>query len=543
MASRGRYLKPAEFGRLLADLRITSNMFQDRLLEWFEEQRIILPVARIRWPDWVVLESRGIEPNPRPTDEERAEAEQLHKALRLWNRPDLDSRLDHPLDDVNPPGASLVDRRIGDRPFESWDSMRTNVAAPDAEPLYVSTAAETYYHDWQALLVADAMEMGVHLVFDTRDPDLRALALGDDLAGLTPVPRWCIVSLEAPGGLTAGLRWASFLDAAARVEIVRDRKLSAIWRAHGFKPFTLEGAERDDFVDTSKREAVARVAEIGAGVPDVVGFIVYLSDRWDEWSRRGRAEVAGEYARQLRRALRLAKDAFNLTHEQVEAEVGQAFGDGFARLAAILPDWTKEARGHLDRSLRHVVLPRAPSAGPDLTLVDPDVTDLLDWMSEHTWKVHLAIEEIIEHQAGASPESHDAHARAVESLTTALEHLVGDLLGEANIPPSGTLMTKLQRLWSSDSDVLQALETHRGLSGTKQGATRADRLATIAALPPAGDKTGVTQTLLRAVLYRNDGLHNSMSGWPDDELHDAAIAVLTALLFCRKHTLVNPPNP
>jgi hypothetical protein len=543
MASRGRYLKPAGFGRLLADLRITPNMFQDRLLEWLEQQRIVLPVARIRWPDWVVLESRDIEADPPPTDEERAEAEGLRKALRLWNRPDLDSRLDHPLDEANPPGVSLVVRRIGDRPFESWDSMRTNVAPPDAEPLYVSYGVETYYHDWQALLVADAMEMGVRLVFDTRDPALRELALGDDLARLAPVQRWRTLSLDAPRGLTAGLRWAPFLDAAARVEIARDRKLSAIWRAHEFKPFTLEGAERDDFAETSKREAVARVAEIGAGLPDVVEFIVYLTDRWDEWSRGGRAEVAGEYARQLRRALRLAKDAFNLTHEQVEAEVGGALGDGFSRLAAILPDWTKDARAHLERSLRHVVLPRAPTAGPDLTLVEPDVTDLLDWMSEHTWKVHLAVEEIIEHQAGGSPESHDAHARAVESLTTALEHLVGDLLGEANIPPSGTLMIKLQRLWSSDSDVRQALETHRGLSGTKQGVTRADRLAAIAALPPAGDKTGVAQTLLRAVLYRNDGLHNSMSRWPDDELHDAAIAVLTALLFCRKHTLVNPPIP
>ena len=543
MASRGRYLKSAEFGRLLADLRITSNMFQDRLLEWLEEQRIVLPVARIRWPDWAVLESRGLEAELRPTDEERAEAEGLRKALRLWNRPDLDPRLDHPLDTVDLPGASLVGGRVGDRPFESWDSMRTNIAPPGVEPVYVSESVETYYHDWQALLVADAMQMGVRLVFDTRDPELRALASAGDLAKLAPVPRWRTVSIQAPRGLTTGLRWAPFLDAAARVEIVRDRKLSAIWRAHEFQPFTLEGPERDDFVATSKRAASERIAEIGAALPDVVAFIVYLCERWEEWSRGGRAELAAEYVRQLRRSLRLARDAFELTYEEVETEVGRAFGDGHARLTAILPDWTREAREQLERSLRQVVLPQAPSAGPDLTLVEADVTDLLDWTSEHSWKVHLAVEDIIKHQAGASPESHDAHARAVESLTTALEHLVGDLLSEVNIPPAGTLMPKLRRAWSSDPDVFQALKTHYGLSGTKTGVTRADQLAAIAALPPMGDKTGVAQTLLRAVLYRNDGLHNSMSGWPDDELHDAAIAVLTALLFCRKHTLVNPPQP
>lgn len=117
--------------------------------------------------------------------------------------------------------------------------------------------------------------------------------------------------------------------------------------------------------------------------------LVYLTDRWDEWSRRGRTEMAGEYARQLRRALRLAKDAFDLAYEQVEAEVGRAFDDGFARLAAILPDWTRQARDQLERSLQHVVLPRAPSAGPDLALVGSDVTDLLDWTSEHSWNERL----------------------------------------------------------------------------------------------------------------------------------------------------------
>jgi len=542
MATRGRYLTPAEFGRLLAELRITSTMFQTPLLEWLERERIVVPIARIRWPDSMVLENRGVATAPPPTDAERSASEALNRALALWKRPDADPELCHPLDHPEPPGARLVEKRVGERPFETWDSMRTNIAPQGAPPLYVTDGVDTYYHGWQALLVADALEMGVRVIFDTREPDRLALAHERDLTRLPEDPHRChLVSYHAPRGLKAGLKWAPFLDAAARLEIVRHRKTAAIWRAHGNEPFTLEGAERDEFNASSVREAVARVTELGASLADVVEFIVYLCDRWDEWTRHGRAEVAADYARQLRRALRLTKDAFGLTEAQVETEVGNAFGDGHARLSVILPDWTREARVQLERSLRHAVLPGAPPAGPQLTLDESDLTDLLDWLSAHSWKVHFAVEEIIEHQFGGTPQSHDAHARAVESLTSTFEHLVGDLLAEAGIAPTGTLKPKLTKLWSSDADVTPALAAHYNLTRTGP-ASRADQLAAIAALP-AGNKTGVVQALLRTVLYRNDGQHNSMSRWLDPELHDAAIAILTALLFSRKHALVNPPPP
>ncbi len=40
MASTGRYISPQDFGVLIADLRLAPTIFQDRLLEFLEQQRI-----------------------------------------------------------------------------------------------------------------------------------------------------------------------------------------------------------------------------------------------------------------------------------------------------------------------------------------------------------------------------------------------------------------------------------------------------------------------------------------------------------------------
>jgi hypothetical protein len=72
--------------------------------------------------------------------------------------------------------------------------------------------------------------------------------------------------------------------------------------------------------------------------------------------------------------------------------------------------------------------------------------------------------------------------------------------------------------------------------------TRAAQVASIEALPPAGPNIDVARTILKAVLYRNDGQHNAMTSWSEDELHGANRVFLTSIMFCRKNLLTNPPT-
>jgi hypothetical protein len=164
MASTGRYISPQDFGVLIADLRLAPTIFQDRLLEFLEQQRIVLPVARVRWPIALVIEAREGVPSVLQTDEEREQSTNLSEALRLWHRFDADPEVIHPFDRGEQPGNDLICMDVASNPFEPWESFRTNIRFEGDDPLYVPDAVDTYYHDWQVLLVADALDMGTRVI-------------------------------------------------------------------------------------------------------------------------------------------------------------------------------------------------------------------------------------------------------------------------------------------------------------------------------------------------------------------------------------------
>jgi hypothetical protein len=543
VASRNRYMSPSRFGSLIADLHLRSTSSQDRLLEFFERQRIVVPIARIRWPKALVIEARGGVPRILPTQTERTAVQSLEQAFHLWNRFDADPEETHPLDREVPPGASLIVSNVAGQHFEPWNNFFTNIRAENEKPLYVD-AVDTYYHDWQVLLVADALEMGIHVVFDSRRPDLLDLVLQGNFRSLPDGVEWMEVSFEGPRGLKLGLQWGPFFDAAARVEAVRERKLDAISRVHRGESFKLEGAELDDFNAAQKRAAEHVLGAIHAKRQQVIAFLIYLCERWDEWSRRGRAEVAAEYKRQIALAARMAIHAYDQDFSSLAEEVGRPTGHFENTLDVVFGEWTKQAREQAELSLKHSVVARAPTADRVLTLTDADIVDLLDWLERRDlWKVHLSIEAILGRQFSGSTIDQVALAKEVESISTTFEHLINVLLGQVGVFFSGgTLMKKVRLFWKAVPDVYSILSTHHGLVSTAS-ASRAAQLNNISALSSTGPNIEIARALLAAVLYRNDGQHNGMAAWPEVELHDATRVFLTALMFCRKNLSVNPPTP
>jgi hypothetical protein len=544
MASRNRFMSSKEFGALIADLRLAPTIFQDTLLEFFERQRIVVPVVRVCWPVSMILESHDVVPDHAPTQAERDATQALSDALHLWRRFDADPELTHPFDiGAQAPGATLITTDVASQECVDWADFRINIRSAGQDPLYVSDGVDTYYHDWQVLLVADALKMGVHLIFDTRKPELLKCAMSGRLTDIPADVTYGTVSFEGPRGLAKGLEWGHWFDAAAKVEAVRSRKLSALAMGHSGRVFTLEGAELADFNAVQKRSAERALAEIAATRNHARSFLIYLCERWDEWSRRGGNEVAGEFKRQIGLTLRMVMHAFDTDFEAFAAEVGRATGHFANTLDVIFPDWKQDARDKAELSLKHSVVAKAPTANAVLTLDDAAITDLLDWLERNDqWKVHLSIEAILKHQFSASSVDHSALAKEVESLSATFEHLTNALLDEAGVSSSGTLMKKVQAFWNTSIEVHGILTTQFALVGTKT-ALRANRLAAIAALMPNGPNIDVARTILAAVLYRNDGLHNGMASWAEAELHEAARVFLTAMMFCRKNLFVSPPTP
>jgi hypothetical protein len=232
-----------------------------------------------------------------PTEQEREQSTGLSEALRLWHRLDADPDLPHPFDRDDQPGRDFICMDIASRPFEPWESFHTNIRSEGDRPLYVPDAVDTYYHDWQVLLVADALDMGTRVIFDTRRPELMTLAQ-HNIRDLPADVAWQQVSFEGPRGLAQGLQWAKHFDASARVECIRARKFNAIARAYGSASFTLTDADQIDLNAAHKRAADEALAAIGASPTEIRAFLTYLCERWDEWTGRGRQEIAAEYRRQ-----------------------------------------------------------------------------------------------------------------------------------------------------------------------------------------------------------------------------------------------------
>jgi hypothetical protein len=538
-------MSPSRFGSLIADLHLRSTSSQDQLLEFLERERIVVPVARIRWPRALIIEAREGVPRTLPSQEERTAAQSLDQALHLWNRFDADPEEVHPLDREAPPGVSLIVSNVSGQPFEPWSSFLTNIRGENESPLYVDDAVDTYYHDWQVLLVADALEMGMRVIFDTRRSELMDLALRGNFRSLPLGVEWMeAVSFEGPRGLKLGEQWGPYYDAAARVAAVRERKLNAISRVHHQgESFNLAGAELDDFNAAQKRAAQRELVAIHATREQLVAFLIYLCERWDEWSRRGRVEVAAEYKRQIALAARMVMHAHDQNFSGLAQEVGQPTGHFENTLDVVFPDWTKQAREQAELSLKHSVVARAPSADSALSLTETDVIDLLDWLDRRDlWKVHLSIEAILARQFTGSLVDQVALAKEVESISTTFEHLINVLLDEAGVSSEGTLMKRVRRFWNAVSDVHSILGTHHGLVSTAS-TSRAAQLAKIAAVTSTGPNIEIARILLAAVLYRNDGQHNGMASWSESELHEATRIFLTALMFSRKNLSVNPPTP
>ncbi|MBR1157194.1 hypothetical protein [Bradyrhizobium sp. JYMT SZCCT0428] len=305
----------------------------------------------------------------------------------------------------------------------------------------------------------------------------------------------------------------------------------------------MSSADQDDLNAARKRAAAEALAAIGASPTEIRAFLTYLCERWDEWTGRGRQEIAAEYKRQIALAARMVTLGEGRDFSALAENVGRVTGHFENTLNVIFPDWTKNAREKAELSLKHAVVARAPIADASLTLTEADISDVLDWLEHiNLWKVHLSIETILARQFSGSRVDHVALAKEVESMSTTFEHVVNALLDEAGVKPVRTLMNKVQRFWNAVPEIHSLLRTEYGLVSTLSK-TRADQTAKIGSLRATGPNIDVTRTILAAVLYRNDGQHNAMAAWSEEELHEANRVFLTAIMFCRKNLLTNPPNP
>lgn len=542
MSLRRRHLSPAEFGRYAAELRLVNGPFQDRLLEFLEQERILVPAVRVRWPRSIIIADRGGSPDPAPSPQEIASAQALAKALSDWRQGPATAP--HPYDVVDPKWADLVEQDVTKHTFEPWSAHRTNIRPEGEPPLFVTDAVDTFYHGWQALLLADALDMGLTLLFDIRPEGRLGAAVTAKLSALEKFPKFGNVSLEGARGLDAAEKQLAAFQAVSRFVEVKQRLLNAAetkpWRG-GWR---LEGEPLKQLTAEEKVAAHAILAAADVSPERLVKFIGWLCERWEEWSLRGRQAVAEEYKSFIREGVLMWQAAMGEPFEVLAGAVGARTSHFANTLDVMFPNRVAEARERTGRSLKHVVLPALPKSIASLTVHETDIDSFLGWLDHNGQrKLHAHVGAVLDAQFSNHVLDHAALANAAEGLAGEWEHLVTIMLVDAGLKPKPPmLMGKLQALWACAPDVAQALDAHHELVSTKSKPF-ATQWAAIEALPLKGLDAEAARLLLKAVLTRNFGTHTGLSGWSDDQLHDAVQMLLSALLLCRKAaTLHAPPS-
>jgi len=155
------------------------------------------------------------------------QAECLRKALLTWRLENSDPLEPHPLDRDAAEWRDLLTTDIALHPFRSWEEFRTNIEPADDSPPFATDAVDTYYHGWQALLLADALDMGMSLIFDLRKETLFEAARRCDWPVLIDAPKFPSVSFQGLQGIKASEKWLRHFDAVARYKETCQRILNA----------------------------------------------------------------------------------------------------------------------------------------------------------------------------------------------------------------------------------------------------------------------------------------------------------------------------
>ena len=160
---------------------LIETPFPERLLEFLEQERLLLPICRVRYPA-EIIRSWELRDDPSYTDSSLPvetnptrlqAAEGLSCKIRDWREHGLlgDTLQNHPLDTIDPAHAEFIERNVVGNPFQPWDTFRVIFGQENGHAIW-TTAATTYYHYWQVLLLAEISVMRISILLNLQDDDL-----------------------------------------------------------------------------------------------------------------------------------------------------------------------------------------------------------------------------------------------------------------------------------------------------------------------------------------------------------------------------------
>jgi hypothetical protein len=533
-----RFLDRSDFLRYAKELRfVGAGSGND--LDFLERERLLAPIARIRFPDPLV---RTLYAGTRSSAsavtllDTESDARAVEAALFLemtrgqW--PGLEApRWHHVLDNLPPECTPYVDLNPGATLPGRTRRHRVQLGVQDGQPLFTSEFQHDYYRYWQILHLAEILAMKIEVLADLRDAEIMDAALHGRLESFKRRRRLNVPCLQAKiVDESAGFRpeWETVAYAHAYSRMA--------WGCRWFArqvgrpdPVTIDERFGDNCGHVAVTEAVSRYGTTSERLMD---FLRWQCQRWDKWTDAGRALVAKEYQRNIAATVETVRVCTGLDFEAVAAKLGRVTGHFKPTLKVVLPDWVEESReeivDHFRRRLQ-LLSTRCESIG--LIIDVPVLHSFVNWVeSAQLLAVFLHYETLREWNARAESVARAGYAKEAVALATTVEHAVNALLS-GHEPVRGTVFPKLRRLWCGRPGVCKTFETYKKFTRT-DNASFEEQWKAIDRIPATTGAIEIAKDLLRAVLVRNQGSHLSLAALPPQSVRDTVGVLLDVIFFC-----------
>jgi hypothetical protein len=546
-----RYLTARELGGYAEDLKLTATAFPESYFEFLEQERLLLPVCRVRFPveivrQWELEEAVANDevmeiPPCLPLDVEPARliaATTLKECIRFWPMDAFAAKglRRHALDDIASAHAEFIEQQIADLPFQSWETFRILVGYSRGRPRRAE-AVFTYYHYWQVFLLAQVQTMQLTISVNLLDEENLDKLLQGKLSEIPSERLRATIPLGSRQVLREFPQYHSAFDTLAYFWAYRERALEQAGRGLGGGRPRLTGKPLDAFLLQERTIATEAMARGGMDTQALLGFVKWQCQRWQDWDHRGQPHIAEEYKRNISRSAYLYRALTGMDFDQIAQYVGHITGHRSPTLEVIFPNWIKEQKETGARSLKHWIKPTMSMMAPlGYDVSDADCDGFFDWLEgegllQFFWHVQrfdeLGNREDLIGQEGL--------AKEIEGLATTLEHLLNHIGNpHPTFQSAKAMFWKVKWVWGNVPDVVNGLLANSHLTGTGRFTFRT-QIPAITDVTSGGPYVEIVRDLLKIILIRNQGVHLSLRGFDRDELYQLLEVALRSAVIIWKH--------
>ncbi|ACI97522.1 hypothetical protein [Rhodospirillum centenum] len=430
-----RYLPSKDFVSNLREIRAFRGAYYgNNLLESLEMAGLLRPKLRLRWPDPVArrmwLEGHSdvgsMQEAVEPDGPRWGAAVRLENSLFRTTHPGVYGDIPHPFDEPDPAFVEFL-QRPAQQVYQSHQDRRVSVANEKYPELFADCNVRDFYSGWQVLVAAEFADIGIHFRLNMADAEAARRARHAVFDGRRPADTWR--EITAPTRALNGFQsHEAALDAVVWSEEEADHALGRILRDHGGGRFWLTEDQAKAYHQAQIEAARKAQEHYGVQSPAILELCKFLAERWSDWEFEGRTLIAHAYKVYLAAAIRMLRMAAGMAFDDIKESVGCQSGHREFTLDAVWPDWVRDQKDRLIRTLQPAVQRECPGA-----MTDDEIIAFADFIDqERQDAVFLRLESFERHAFGDVDARLAGMSSDLQGLTVAVEHVARAMGGSGD---------------------------------------------------------------------------------------------------------------